>query len=283
MEMDRAKQKVPSSSVRNKTRMAAVRYLLRYLLLYALQQVAVSHDHPAPRASVPLAASCTRHCLRPNAPGPRRLAPAPAAAPWPPPSPSSHARFVRAGPEHARAPTLTPPTAPACLPHLRPHRACSRPPPTPLSALASPPATGRLNDLYRYSAADNAWTALSLSGSRPSPRSDMGFAATPDGMLYVFGGWSGGPDGNEGKWGGAGISAVGMGPVAWNTVTLRARAAPLHNLAIKVQLSKSCMHSYLNLHLHACTHANFHDTLNLLKGAGPYLALAAGTGTGLYP
>jgi hypothetical protein len=42
--------------------------------------------------------------------------------------------------------------------------------------------------VYRFSPAANTWTALSPSGSGPSPRYGMGFAATPDGMLYVFGG-----------------------------------------------------------------------------------------------
>jgi hypothetical protein len=44
------------------------------------------------------------------------------------------------------------------------------------------------NDVYFFSAPANNWTALSPSGSSPSPRYGMGFAATPDGMLYVFGG-----------------------------------------------------------------------------------------------
>jgi N-acetylneuraminic acid mutarotase len=56
---------------------------------------------------------------------------------------------------------------------------------------------GNLNDVYRFSPAANNWTALSPSGSGPSPRYMMGFAATPDGMLYVFGGWnSSGGSGN---------------------------------------------------------------------------------------
>jgi hypothetical protein len=58
---------------------------------------------------------------------------------------------------------------------------------------------GYLNDVYRFSAAANTWTALSPSGSGPSPRISMGFAATPDGMLYVFGGTNrGGNVGEEG-------------------------------------------------------------------------------------
>jgi hypothetical protein len=48
--------------------------------------------------------------------------------------------------------------------------------------------TDRRNDLYCFSPAANTWTALSPSGSAPAPRSHLGFAATPDGMLYVFGG-----------------------------------------------------------------------------------------------
>jgi hypothetical protein len=69
--------------------------------------------------------------------------------------------------------------------------ASTRPPPPPLSARSSLPAA----DMHSFSAVDNAWTPLSPSGSGPSSRFSMGFAATPDGMLYVFGGWG---DGNEG-------------------------------------------------------------------------------------
>jgi hypothetical protein len=58
--------------------------------------------------------------------------------------------------------------------------------------------TGPLNDVYRFSAAANTWTALSPSGSGPSPRYGMGFAATPDGMVYVFGGAGIGNVGEEG-------------------------------------------------------------------------------------
>jgi hypothetical protein len=45
-----------------------------------------------------------------------------------------------------------------------------------------------VNDLYRYSPSGNKWTKLYPSGVAPSPRELMGFAATPDGTLYVFGG-----------------------------------------------------------------------------------------------
>jgi hypothetical protein len=58
---------------------------------------------------------------------------------------------------------------------------------------------GSRSDLYRLSATSNAWTALFPSGSGPSERRGMGFAATPDGMLYVFGGLSRDGGGNEGK------------------------------------------------------------------------------------
>ncbi len=39
------------------------------------------------------------------------------------------------------------------------------------------------------------------TGSRPSPRNATGFAATPDGMLYVFGGYNGrfGIEGGSGR------------------------------------------------------------------------------------
>jgi N-acetylneuraminic acid mutarotase len=52
---------------------------------------------------------------------------------------------------------------------------------------------GLLNDLYRFSPTSNTWTALNIA-SPPSARYGMGFSATPDGMLYVFGG-----DGNRGE------------------------------------------------------------------------------------
>jgi hypothetical protein len=87
-------------------------------------------------------------------------------------------------------------------------RRCARP---------SPPAAGNLNDLYRFSAAANNWTALSPSGSGPSPRYAMGFAATPDGMLYVFGGTSG--SGIESLRVGVGGGQIRrMGLIAWNAV-----------------------------------------------------------------
>jgi hypothetical protein len=55
----------------------------------------------------------------------------------------------------------------------------------------------------------------------------MGFAATPDGMLYVFGGEDtyGIGEGGESqlRW---------MGPVAWDAVMRRARAIPLLSLSL---------------------------------------------------
>jgi hypothetical protein len=54
------------------------------------------------------------------------------------------------------------------------------------------PSADSFNDLYRFDPATNSWTELSPTGSAPSPRCCMGFAATPDGVLYVIGGmrWS---------------------------------------------------------------------------------------------
>ena len=54
-----------------------------------------------------------------------------------------------------------------------------------------PLAAARYNDLYRFSPSANTWTELFPYGSVPSPRSQIGFVATPDGMLYMFGGYDG--------------------------------------------------------------------------------------------
>ena len=54
----------------------------------------------------------------------------------------------------------------------------------------------------------NTWTALSPSGSGPSLRGFMGFAATPDGMLYVFGGLD---YGNER----GGVGVIGLHAAGW--------------------------------------------------------------------
>ena len=50
---------------------------------------------------------------------------------------------------------------------------------------------GFFGDLYQYDASSSTWTQIDPSGSVPSARYSMGFAATPDGRLWVFGGWSG--------------------------------------------------------------------------------------------
>jgi N-acetylneuraminic acid mutarotase len=65
---------------------------------------------------------------------------------------------------------------------------------TPL-LLSGAGSWGFLNDLYRFNPTSNTWSNLSVANP-PSARSGMGFAATPDGMLYVFGGR--GSDGGEG-------------------------------------------------------------------------------------
>jgi hypothetical protein len=84
-----------------------------------------------------------------------------------------------------------------------------------------PPAAGNLNDVYRFIAAANTWTALSPSGSGPSPRWQMGFAATPDGMLYVFGGYDSGTEGDGvGVIGLRGASCAGRSHAACTRCTL---------------------------------------------------------------
>ncbi len=53
------------------------------------------------------------------------------------------------------------------------------------------PAAGPsyFNDLYHLDPATATWTKLNPSGSPPAERHMMGFTATPDGALYVFGGF----------------------------------------------------------------------------------------------
>ncbi len=51
-----------------------------------------------------------------------------------------------------------------------------------------PPGT-YFNDLYSFSPAAGTWARRYPSGSAPSPQHMHGFAATPDGLLYVFGGF----------------------------------------------------------------------------------------------
>ena len=132
---------------------------------------------------------------------PRRCACAPALAQQP-------SRSARVCAEHTRLDNRDTATKPACLLHLLRDRACRCPPPPPLCvnthvrALLAARAGQRLNDLYSFSPAANTWTALSPSGSGPSGREGMGFAATPNGLLYVFGGGANG--GNEGGGGGVG-------------------------------------------------------------------------------
>jgi N-acetylneuraminic acid mutarotase len=48
-----------------------------------------------------------------------------------------------------------------------------------------------LNDLYSFNPAGNIWTNLMPAGSIPSGRQNMGFTASPDGKLYLFGGDNG--------------------------------------------------------------------------------------------
>ena len=63
------------------------------------------------------------------------------------------------------------------------------------------------NDLYRFSPTNNTWTALAAD-SPPSARVGMGFAATPDGLLYVFGGYGG--SGERRVWGEGGAQEEGI-------------------------------------------------------------------------
>lgn len=44
------------------------------------------------------------------------------------------------------------------------------------------------NDLHRFDPVQKVWTVPTTSGTVPSPRYDLGIAATPDGMIYIFGG-----------------------------------------------------------------------------------------------
>jgi hypothetical protein len=57
------------------------------------------------------------------------------------------------------------------------------------------PAAGYCNDIYSFNPSTNMWTPLSSNQispptSTPSPRYSMGFATSPDGILYVFGGFN---------------------------------------------------------------------------------------------
>ena len=46
------------------------------------------------------------------------------------------------------------------------------------------------NDLHYYPITSNVWTIPAPSGIQPSARNQFGMAATPDGRLWVFGGYS---------------------------------------------------------------------------------------------
>ena len=47
------------------------------------------------------------------------------------------------------------------------------------------------NDLYSFDPASAFWTAHAPAGTVPSARQSMGFARTPDDMMYLFGGYDG--------------------------------------------------------------------------------------------
>jgi hypothetical protein len=47
-------------------------------------------------------------------------------------------------------------------------------------------------DLYKLDPITLVWTSLLTSGPTPSPRGYMGFTATLNGLIYVFGGVGGG-------------------------------------------------------------------------------------------
>ena len=47
-----------------------------------------------------------------------------------------------------------------------------------------------LGDLYKYDPSTNSWNSIVTTGFSPSPRSRMGFAAVPDGKIFMFGGAS---------------------------------------------------------------------------------------------
>jgi hypothetical protein len=111
---------------------------------------------------------------------------------------------ARAGPDHTRVPSAHSDTPNHAQVLSSSASTLRLPPPTAAIApeRASPARAAatfiHFNDLHCFSATANTWTALSSTGSGPSGRHAMGFVATPDGMLWVFGG-SGRGYGIEGK------------------------------------------------------------------------------------
>jgi len=60
------------------------------------------------------------------------------------------------------------------------------------SSLTTPvaPSAGPANDVHALSSTTWTWTELTgaLEGSRPAPRSKMGFASAKTGRIFLFGG-----------------------------------------------------------------------------------------------
>ncbi len=48
------------------------------------------------------------------------------------------------------------------------------------------------NNIFTFDQSINSWTQLAAVGTLPSGRERMGFTSTPDGLIYMFGGYSGG-------------------------------------------------------------------------------------------
>ena len=73
------------------------------------------------------------------------------------------------------------------------------------------PLAGLLDDLYVFSPSSCSWTMLSPYGSVPPVLYKVGFTATPNGMLYLFGG----ADGKSRR--GASTGGVVRSPLRTNT------------------------------------------------------------------
>ncbi len=56
--------------------------------------------------------------------------------------------------------------------------------------LIVPSESGYMDDLFCFKPRTLEWMRLSTVGARPTPRYDVGFTATPDGKIYLFGGYS---------------------------------------------------------------------------------------------